>query len=525
MTESNEPEVLGDAEAVTPTADTDAVVAAHDLFVLYRGRSGDVAALRGLSLQVGPRERLVVHGPNGSGKTTLLKVLTGEQRPSAGRAVVAGVDLSAVGEAERAMLRARLLGVVDQHAARVLRPEWCVRDNVALQLRLRGVDRLESTEQAAETLDRFGLGGLGDRSVATLSGGEAQRVGVCAALAHGPRLLLADEPTGELDRASAEQAYDVLAEAASTAGAALVLVTHDPAAARIAERVVRIRDGRLSEQWEPGSGRETLVVDERGWVRLPESVRDAAGAREGVHVEVRDGAVTLAGTGPLRPVVAPRPRIEVIAAGEPVAEARELVAERGGRCVLDSLSATARSGRLTVVHGRSGSGKSTLLRMLAGLDRPDSGEVLVAGTSLAGLDRDGLARVRREHIAYAGQNVYLTESMDVVDSLRAGRLVRGLAPDETLVERWIDALGLGGLRHREVAALSGGERARTAVARALVAGRTLVLLDEPTAQLDEANAESLAAALVGAARSGAAVVVATHDPVVVAAADDAVPIG
>ena len=176
MTGSGEPEVLGDAEAVTALADPDAVVAAHDLFVLYRGRSGDVAALRGLSLHVGQHERLVVHGPNGSGKTTLLKVLTGEQRPSAGRAVVAGVDVSAVGEAERAVLRSRLLGVVDQHAARVLRPEWCVRDNVALQLRLRGADREESTERAAKTLERFGLGGLGDRSVATLSGGEAQRV-------------------------------------------------------------------------------------------------------------------------------------------------------------------------------------------------------------------------------------------------------------------------------------------------------------------------------------------------------------
>jgi ABC-type lipoprotein export system ATPase subunit len=103
--------------------------------------------------------------------------------------------------------------------------------------------------------------------------------------------------------------------------------------------------------------------------------------------------------------------------------------------------------------------------------------------------------------------------------------VRGLAPDDDLVDRWLDALGLTGLRHREVAALSGGERARVAVARALVAGRPLVLLDEPTAQLDEANAERLAAALVDAARAGAAVVVATHDPVVVAAADDAVPVG
>ena len=501
------------------------VVAAHDLFVLYRGRSGDVAALRGLSLHVGARERLVVHGPNGSGKTTLLRVLTGDQRPSAGRVEVAGVDLSSVGENERASLRARLLGVVDQHAARVLRPEWDVRDNVALQLRLRGVDRVVALEAADETLRRFGLEAFGDRPVSTLSGGEAQRVGVCAALAHRPQLLLADEPTGELDRASAERAYDVLAEAAEAAEAALVLVTHDPAAARIADRVVRIRDGRLSEQWEPGSGRETLVVDERGWVRLPESVRDAAGARDGVHAEVRDGVVTLAGTGPALVrrdadrSASPPPE------GAVVASAESLVADRGGRCVLDGMSVETRTGRLTVVHGRSGSGKSTLLRMLAGLDRPDSGDVVVGGTLLAGLDRDALARVRREHVAYSAQTVHLTEASTVLDNVEAGRQVRGLPTDDDLVDRWLEALGLTGLAHREVAALSGGERARVAVARALVSERSLVLLDEPTAQLDEANAERLAAALVEAARGGACVVVATHDPVLVAAADDAVPVG
>ena len=149
----------------------------------------------------------------------------------------------------------------------------------------------------------------------------------------------------------------------------------------------------------------------------------------------------------------------------------------------------------------------------------------MAGTDLADLDRAGLAGLRRTTVGYAGQTAALAEALDVAENVRAGRTVRGLADDEAAVERWLDALDLTALRHREVAALSGGERARVAVARALVAAPALVLLDEPSAQLDEANAERLALALRAAAGHGPALVVASHDPVLVAAADHAVPLG
>ena len=125
-------------------------VQAHDLFCLYPTPTGHVAALRGLSLEVAPGERVVVHGPNGSGKTTLLRVLSGEQPPSAGIARVAGVDLAGADEAELTELRGRLLGLVDQQQARALRPELDVVGNVALQLRLAGL--------SAHEVDRTGAG-------------------------------------------------------------------------------------------------------------------------------------------------------------------------------------------------------------------------------------------------------------------------------------------------------------------------------------------------------------------------------
>jgi ABC-type lipoprotein export system ATPase subunit len=509
----------------------------RDLFCLYRGPAGDVAAVRGLSLVVEPGERVVVQGPNGSGKTTLLRVLLGEQRPSAGLVHVGGHSVRAwvgsggladlAGTASRARQRGRGIGYVEQHAARVLRPEISVLDNVGLQLRLGGLRRGPARELAGEVLDRLDLTAFATRAPATLSGGEAQRVGVAAAIAHGPSLLLADEPSGALDRATADSIYELLSGAATSTGAALLLVSHDAGAARVADRVVRIRDGRVSEQWAPGYAEETLVVDDRGWVRLPEVLRRSTGALSGVVASMHDGAIRLVGT--TVPVAPPVPGDK--AGGDSVAGSGDVTGSRlaayaahvsvsrAGRTVLDNVELEVPVGALTVVHGRSGSGKSTLLRLLAGLDRPESGRVEVAGIDLATLDRDGLADLRRARVAYSGQSVQLAEALDVAETLQLARAGRGLPNDDELVDHWMAALDLDGLRTRQVRLLSGGERQRVAVARALSVQADLVLADEPTAQLDEAHAELLAEALRYAAKRGTAVVAASHDPVLTAAAD------
>jgi ABC-type lipoprotein export system ATPase subunit len=511
-----------------------------DLFCLYRGSSGDVAALRGLSLVVEAGERVVVQGPNGSGKTTLLRVLLGEHRPSAGLVHIGGHSVrawdegaglaDATGAGSGAGLRLRRIGYVEQHAARVLRPEISVLDNVALQLRLGGLRRREARARGDEVLDKLGLAGFSSRRPDSLSGGEAQRVGVAAAIAHGPSLLLADEPTGALDRATADEVYDLLSEAATSIGAALLLVSHDDGASRVADRVVRIRDGRVSEQWEPGHAHETLVVDDRGWVRLPEVLRSSTGGLSGVVASLHEGAIRLVGTGHRHPVgesspgTEPRPgSVPAPGAGPrsgPVARADQVSVSRAERTILDRVDLDVPAGALTVVNGRSGAGKSTLLRLLAGLDRPDSGRVEVAGTDLADLDRNALADLRRALVAYAGQSVHLAEALDVEETLQVARGARGLPPDATLVDHWLAALDLDDLRNRYVRLLSGGERQRVALARALSVQAELVLVDEPTAQLDESHAELVASALQCATSRGAAVVVASHDPVLSAAADN-----
>lgn len=520
-------------------------VRAHDVFCLYPTPHGHVAALRGLTLDIRPGERVLVHGPNGSGKTTLLKVLAGQQPASAGTVSVCGVDLVGAPERDRAALRARNLGLIEQSHLRSLRPELNVRDNIALQLALGGMRRDRARRAAADVLGDLGLAALAPRRPQTLSGGEAQRVAVCAAVAHRPTLVLADEPTGDLDRENAEAVHDLLVTVTEAVGAALLLVSHDTQAVRIAHRIVRIRDGRCSEEWRPDdAGRESLVVDDRGWVRLPEAVRRETGMRDRLHASVVDGSIFLSNadetaditndthdthdthdtpTEAVRtdPWAAPdQAGRTAIAVDQPIATLTDVTVDRGGRRVLDKRSLRVCPGALTVVRGRSGSGKTTLLRLLAGLDRPDTGAVVVTGIDLATLDRAGLADLRRAHLAVAGQGAALLESLDVTANLEMARQVRGLAPESPDVGGWIDALGLGPLRDRPVRVLSGGERQRVSLGRVLAVAPTIAIVDEPTSQQDEANAERLVAVLSAAAARGIAVVAATHDPVLVAAADD-----
>jgi ABC-type lipoprotein export system ATPase subunit len=208
-----------------------------------------------------------------------------------------------------------------------------------------------------------------------------------------------------------------------------------------------------------------------------------------------------------------------------VARLHDVGLVRAGRTVLAGVRLTARAGQILAVQGPSGSGKSTLLRILTGLERPGSGTAWLDGHDLAGLDRDGLARLRAAGTAMVLQRVQLAEALDAAANLELARAARGLPPEPAGVDRLLSGLQLRGLAGRPAELLSGGERQRVALARALVVRPRLAVLDEPTSQLDEAAAELLAGVLHQAAAGGVAVVVATHDPVLVAAADTVLRLG
>ncbi len=251
------------------------IIDARDLYAVYPSAAGGVAALRGLTLSVDEHEVCVVLGPSGSGKTTLMRVLAGLERPSAGSVLVAGLELGRASPRQLARHRRDVLGYADQHYWKALAGELTAEELVAVPLGLSAVDERERRARARELLERVGLLDRATALPGELSGGEQQRIALCAALAHRPRLLIADEPTGELDAATAEDVHRLLRELVVEHGSAAVVVSHDPASTEIADRVVHIRDGRVSE--ERTGGTETVVVGTGGWLRVPEEMLRAAG--------------------------------------------------------------------------------------------------------------------------------------------------------------------------------------------------------------------------------------------------------
>jgi len=213
----------------------------HDVFKIFRAGDTDVVALRGLDLRVDRRELVAVLGPSGSGKTTLLHLAAGLDQPSAGEVRVDGQSLSRLAEPELAVYRARALALVFQTGN--LWPSLTARENVLVSLRLAG---REDSEAADDALAHFGLRERAGHRAGALSGGEQQRVAIAAAAARRARLVLADEPTAELDERNEEIVLAELQRLRRDYESTVVVVTHSPAVARSADRLVEIRDGRVA---------------------------------------------------------------------------------------------------------------------------------------------------------------------------------------------------------------------------------------------------------------------------------------
>ena len=512
---------------------SEAVVELRDVFCVHRTNEGDAAALAGTNLELARGEVMCVLGPSGAGKSTLLRVVAGIQPPSAGVVRVLGRDIGRMPARSRSRLRHELVGFLGQHTETALSPDLRMRDAVGLPLALRGVPRRERRTRVDELVAAAALADRAGALPGELSGGERQRFALCAALAHRPALLLADEPTGELDDASAGAIRALIVELARTNGTSVILVTHDPATAEVADRTLRIRDGRIVG--DRRGGQEALVVD-GGWLRLPPDLLTQAGfgPGRGQRARVRpspDGVIVTpadSDPGATRPAAAARSRPPVPCAPVQV-ELRSVARTYGhgftGREVLSGFTHDFAPGRMTAITGRSGAGKTTLLKLVAGLDRPSSGQVILDSHPLGDRTGEQLASLRRERIGYLPQEPapigFLSAEENVVLVLR----IRGWDADAA-AERAARALTRTGLADRvrqRVYRLSAGEAQRLALARALASARGLLIVDEPTSRQDENNARAVAALLAAAAHEeGQTVICATHDPAVIGQADKVV---
>ncbi|QIM21302.1 ABC transporter ATP-binding protein [Phycicoccus sp. HDW14] len=279
-----------------------------NLVRIYRAEGLEVVALQGLDLEVQRGELVALVGASGSGKSTLLGILSGLDTPSAGLARVSGHDLGSMAGRERLEYRRRTVGFLFQQAAANLLPYLTAAENVELPMLLAGVRAGERATRARQTLEVLGIPDCADRRPGQLSGGQQQRVALGVAVANRPRVLLADEPTGELDTRSSDEVFEAIRLANTEFGTTVLVVTHDPLVSEQVARTVGIRDGRTSTEVlrrdEVGAdgavGRvaeEYAVLDRAGRLQLPKAFTASLEMRDRVRLGLEPDHIAVWPTG------------------------------------------------------------------------------------------------------------------------------------------------------------------------------------------------------------------------------------
>jgi putative ABC transport system ATP-binding protein len=441
-----------------------------------------------------------------------------------------------------------MVGFLWQGTTKNLIPYLTVAQNAELPLLLAGVRPVANRRRrTAYLLEFMGLAERANHLPATLSGGEQQRAGLVVALAHEPAVVLADEPTAEIDAEGADQVVKALRAACAELGATVVMATHDLVAASKADLAFRLIDGRA--RGPAGRAR----IDSSGRITLPGAVASLLGPTaselevelEGDEVRIRrfreaieyqpggltGRAVTAA---PSRPPAAMTS--EHVTADAPAGaavrrvEALLLSCEKlhrtyglGGTSTvaLRDVSLQLGPGELVGIMGPSGSGKSTLLGIAGGFDPPDSGVVRWHGRPLAELSATEVARRRASEFGVVFQSLGLFPALTARENVYLPVLISGADPDSAAAaaEGWLRRFGLKDRAEHRLFELSLGQQQRVAVARALAPDPGIVLADEPTAEMDHEAANVVIDALREVSLRGGGVILASHDPRVLLAAN------
>jgi ABC-type lipoprotein export system ATPase subunit len=449
----------------------------------YRTASGEVRALKGLSAEVPASALLAVVGPSGSGKSSLLRLIAGLDRPTSGTLTVEGTSVHDASARTLRRFRRATVGYLFQRPSDNFLPHLTVGEHLRLA---RGLTHRRPRIEQDELLSTLGIEERADHLPSELSGGEQQRAAIAEVLMGGATIVVADEPTAELDSVSAEHVMDTMV-ALAHAGVTFVVATHDRSVMRRADAALELDHGvRRSfggTGAAPSSGGSTTDVR-----RVP-----------GREAPSRDRADRWR---PPETTVAPEPGLPSVLVATDVSKSYR----RGDEVVhaLDDVSLALRAGELVGLVGRSGSGKTTLLNVIAGWEHADVGTIERAGRQ---------AEVPGwEELAVVPQKLGLFDELTVRENLEyPARLSGRLGELQGRIDELMEDLAIAHLAARYPNETSLGEQQRTAIARALVLSPRLVLADEPTGHQDAVSERRVLEALSRAAADGASCLIATHN--------------
>jgi len=528
-----------------------------DLIKIYHDPETDykVAALRGLDLDIKEGDLVSVIGPSGAGKTTLIKILAGIELPTSGQIIISGQRFDQLNEYERREFRFYHLGLINQFISDNLFSHLSVKQNLLIPKKMFYLPKEQAKKEVEEIAKLLNLRHVYNNTVAKLSGGEAMRLSMGVALAKDPKILLADEPTGQLDTKNTQDIIDAIRQVNSALGKTIVVVTHDIRFRTIFEKSFIIRDGRLSgisrdmdrdelEFLMHSSDINRAYMDASNFVRVPDEVKTTTALKDVVEFD----------THPSRklglfwnPEVITREKIyEIIS--KPAQESEEKVAhisfqdvehllsrefippakkkklitikdvtkgyhsQAGYNEVIKNMSLNIHEGDFVFISGPSGVGKTTLLNMIAGLIKPSDGLVTVMNYPISEEKERGISAFRLANIAYVTQHNNLFDPIKVYENFLIPNIFSDQVFDVEYSDSIIKECHIGHRLDAYPYELSEGEKQRAALALALSRKTKVILTDEPTANLDTELARNIIDLLMDIVRiNKATIVTCSHD--------------